>query len=273
MSRGLAFLVAERFWSGRSVLKVAEDWRTYQGASKAYSEGRATYPTEAVSELIDHLGLQAADPVADLGAGTGIFSEQLHQHGLVVEAIEPVDAMRDEIPQSDRLHAREGRAEQTGLPDESVAAVFAATAWHWFDAKRASTETQRILRPNGGLGLIWTGYDLSVPWVRAIADISTRRRPATSPSAQSKQWRHEFDDLSGWSPLCEAQVRSGWRTTRDGLRKRLHSSSAIARLPQNEQSIAEGELNTILDDQSADDTEPFDVPYLTEIYWTFPTKS
>ena len=48
---------------------------------------------------------------------------------------------------------------------------FLTQAWHWFDGSRALTESRRILKPLGGLGLLWNEYDRIVPWVNEYADI------------------------------------------------------------------------------------------------------
>jgi SAM-dependent methyltransferase len=45
-------------------------------------------------------------------------------------------------------------AEQSGLPDESVALLTVAQALHWFKRERFFAEAQRVLRPDGMLA-VW----------------------------------------------------------------------------------------------------------------------
>jgi SAM-dependent methyltransferase len=39
---------------------------------------------------------------------------------------------------------------------ESVDAIVAGQAWHWFDSWAAVVEAERVLRPGGGVGLLGT---------------------------------------------------------------------------------------------------------------------
>ncbi|HEX9736195.1 MAG TPA: SAM-dependent methyltransferase, partial [Thermoanaerobaculia bacterium] len=50
----------------------------------AYARARPGYPPELVALLIELLGVEPGAAVADLGAGTGLFTEALVRHALRV---------------------------------------------------------------------------------------------------------------------------------------------------------------------------------------------
>jgi SAM-dependent methyltransferase len=242
-----------------------------------YRRSRPAYPDEAVAALVRGLGLASGGHVVDLGAGTGVFSRQLVDHGFEVTAVEPSAAMRTHIAGPDlagsgRVTPHAGEAEATGLRDGCADAVVAATAWHWFDAARAIQEVRRLLRPGvGGLGLLWNLYDESVAWVAEFADISYRRRPAGSPSARDGAWRGFFDGLAGWSPLHQARFPNPQTTTPERLVDRLMSSSAVAALPAVEQEAVRDEAWALLRHHGLAERSQVVLPYVTAVYWTRPS--
>lgn len=125
----------------------------------AYAKFRPGYPPEALQALRDTFHLAPAAVVADLGAGTGIFSAALLDAGFEVIAVEPNAAMRDEAARSldgrPRFTLGSGTAESTGLPDAAVDLVTAAQAFHWFDPARARAEIVRITRVPHRVALVW----------------------------------------------------------------------------------------------------------------------
>jgi SAM-dependent methyltransferase len=139
------------------------------------------YPQDVIAWLIETLGIKSGRQVVDLAAGTGTLTEMLADVGADIVAVEPVTSMRD------RLRARlpgipvlAGVAEALPLADKSVDAVVVARAFHWFDARRALDEIARVVRPGGGLGLIWNARDRSVEWVDqvwSVIDRVDRRAP------------------------------------------------------------------------------------------------
>ncbi len=245
----------------------------FDEAAGAYRRARPTYPDAAVDALLVRLELAPGRHVVDLGAGTGIFARQLATRGLLVTAVEPVASMRASLDGVDGITVQDAVAEETGLPDGCADAVVAATAWHWFDAPAAIREVRRLLAPGaGGLGLVWNGYDETVPWVAEYAAVADRRRPATSPSARSGHWRRFFTDLPGWEPLAETRFANPWPTTPDGLVERLLSSSAIAGLPADERQVARTEVEDVLRRHRLDQVPTLTLPYETSIYWTKPQR-
>lgn len=127
----------------------------FTGRADAYARARPHYPEEVIQVLRQRCGLGSGMTVADIGAGTGIFSRQLAQTGAHVIAVEPNDDMRSHIDPAPNLVPWRGTAEQTGLPDRTVHLVTAAQAFHWFEPQAARAEWQRILVPPGWVALVW----------------------------------------------------------------------------------------------------------------------
>ncbi|WP_028610263.1 class I SAM-dependent methyltransferase [Paenibacillus harenae] len=124
-----------------------------------YAKYRPSYPKEAIDYLYDTAGLRQESEIADIGAGTGIFSKLLLERGSRVIAVEPNDAMREEAEKQlggePGFRALTGAAEATGLPDRSVDFIVCAQAFHWFDRSAAQAEFSRILKENGKAVLVW----------------------------------------------------------------------------------------------------------------------
>jgi tRNA1(Val) A37 N6-methylase TrmN6 len=86
-----------------------------------YDQHRPTYPAEAVSSLLAHLGLadKRGGKIVDLGAGTGKFTEALaaREEGYEVVAVEPLESMRDILAAKGLkgVVTKDGTATDTGL--------------------------------------------------------------------------------------------------------------------------------------------------------------
>ena len=128
--------------------------------AEAYARARPGYPERLVDALVVDAGVRPGDPVADLGAGTGLFTALLAARGLAVTAIEPVAAMRQRAPELAGVTWREGTFERTRLPAGSVAWAVAAQAFHWADPPRALPEVHRVLRPGARFTVLWNDRDV-----------------------------------------------------------------------------------------------------------------
>ena len=152
----------------------------FVGEGGAYDSVRPAYPDEAVAALVeaarrargaDASGQSGPLRAADIGAGTGKMSELLARSGLLVEAVEPSEAMRAQASSIEGVTWHDGVAEQTGLPNDLYDIVVFAQSWHWVDSERAGLEVERILAPGGVLGIVWNQMDVSIPWVHRLTRI------------------------------------------------------------------------------------------------------
>src|SRR5215475_2957515 len=153
---------------------------SFGAVADAYERGRPPYPPTAIDWLLP----AGAARVLDLGAGTGKLTRQLAGRGLDVTAVEPSEAMREQLRGAvPGIRSLEGTAERIPLPGGSVDAVLVAQAWHWVDPARAVPEVARVLRPGGQLGLLWNVRDERADWVAALSVIlcqSDGPRPGSS---------------------------------------------------------------------------------------------
>ena len=124
--------------------------------AEMYDASRPDYPPEAIERAVAALGLTPDADVVDLAAGTGKLTRALVARFSSVVAVEPDDRMRGVLEgTTPAAMTFAGTAERTQLPGASADAVFVADAFHWFAGEAALQEIARILRPGGGLALLW----------------------------------------------------------------------------------------------------------------------
>ncbi len=142
--------------------------RSFGTVADRYDTYRPGYATDAVVWALGEQPLR----VADVGAGTGILSRLLQRLGHEVVAVEPDDLMRARLTRVSRgITVLAGTAEHIPLPDQSVDAVVAGQAYHWFDPVRAHREIARVLRPGGVFAAFWNDADPRAPWTLRLAEI------------------------------------------------------------------------------------------------------
>ena len=133
-----------------------------------YIKYRPSYPQAVVDTLISECKLADQATVADIGSGTGIFSQLLLDKGLHVFGVEPNEDMRKaaehQLSGYEYFSSVEGQSECTTLADSSVDLITAAQAFHWFKGAESRQEFSRILRPAGYLALIWNQRKIDQPF-------------------------------------------------------------------------------------------------------------
>jgi SAM-dependent methyltransferase len=216
------------------------------------------------------LGVGPDSRVVELGAGTGKFTTYLAATGARVTAVEPVASMRDRLIQRlPAVEAIDGTAEKIPLADGSGNAVFAAQAFHWFDGKRTLAEVYRVLKPGGGLGLIWNVRDESRPWVRKLTEILDQHETGT-PRYRSLEWMRAFQDGSPLTPLETREFSHVQRLRPDELFDRVASISFIAAMPEPQRLGILDQIRALLQsDPELCGKEQFEMSYQTHAYWCF----
>ena len=116
--------------------------------------------------------------IADIGSGTGIFSELLLRNGYKVWAVEPNKAMREEAEKSLSAYQNftgiDGKGEQTSLTAGSIDLITVAQAFHWMDITAAKKEFHRILKPAGAIALLWNIRLTNTPFLKALEDLKRK---------------------------------------------------------------------------------------------------
>ncbi|SFI49660.1 Methyltransferase domain-containing protein [Paenibacillus sp. UNC496MF] len=235
-----------------------------------YVKFRPTYPQEAIDYLYGPVGFDAGSVIADLGAGTGIFSKLLLEQGSRVIAVEPNDEMRtaavETLAREPQFLAVAGSAEETTLTDASVDFIACAQSFHWFDRAAARTEFRRILKPDGKAALIWNsrltegtpfreGYDALLKRYATDYEQMTHKNIASA-------------DLAAFfreGTMREARFGMSQAFDYEGLKGRLLSSSysPMPGHPNHEPMLAA--LRRLFDETNEDGRVAFD--YETEVYW------
>lgn len=233
-----------------------------------YERGRPSYP----AEVVDLPGLPADSVVLDLGAGTGKLTRLLVPRFSRVVAVEPAEAMRSRLAANcPEVEVLAGSAEEISFVDDSVDAVFAAEAFHWFDGERALAEIARVLRPRGALVLMWNlPAGPTEPSTAALEGLIDERAPRdleydpgdlNARRYASGEWRTAFV-RAPFEPLQEEQLPNPQTLDREAFVAFLASMGWIADLPDVDRLPLLEKIWSLLD------ADEYRRPWDTHVCWT-----
>lgn len=233
---------------------------SFGAASAAYDVGRPEYPAESVAFLLAPLEGRAR--VADVGAGTGkLLRSILRVRDVDAVAVDPDAAMLETLAErTPGVGTRVGTAEQLPLEDASVDAVVMGQAWHWVEPVAGSREIGRVLRPGGGLGLIWNVRDERVEWVHKLTHI-LHASSAEEMIADGHIPVHEpFGEL-------EKHVFEWERVmTRSDIESMVRSRSYFITAPEADQERMISEVGVLLDGLGVVGEQTIAMPYVTKAF-------
>jgi len=243
--------------------------------AEAYERGRPGWPREAVAALADRFGLGADSTVVDLGAGTGKLTRLLCERAGRVIAVEPVPGMRAMLARRlPHVEAVDARAEALPVDASSVDLGVAGEAFHWFDSDRAVAELARVLRPGGGVGLLWNVHawtDHTHPWLAEVgATLRDHRTEAIIRHfTDQDRWRSSFERSDAFEPVQLEHFHHEQRLDLDGFMAQLSSWSLVAGLPAPRRQAALAAVRrTVGADLERWGTAEVVIPYRTELHWT-----
>jgi ubiquinone/menaquinone biosynthesis C-methylase UbiE len=230
---------------------------SFGNVAETYHRVRPPYSQPLLDRAQELLELGADAHVLDLAAGTGRLTSELAKRFEHVVAVEPNDAMRALIVDDD---VRAGAAEAIPLADDAVDAVFVGEAFHWFDASLAIAEIARVLRPRGGLAVIWTHWwETEPPLPDAALDLL--RGPWERFASQRRPRWDDFFVSSPFEPLEYERLEEAIRVDPDELLELYSTTSSLAALEPNERAALFANVRPLLGGE-------YLLPIKHELTWT-----
>ncbi|WP_042455834.1 class I SAM-dependent methyltransferase [Neobacillus dielmonensis] len=240
--------------------------------ANSYARSREDIPISLMESLLFRNIYFDGKKVADLGAGTGALTRKIAMRKADVVGIEPSPelikhAMAFNHTKNFTIPYLPATAEQTGLADSEFDIVTVMRAWHWFDRAKAIKEIKRILKPNGKLIVVDSGFLTEHELVQqSLAVVSKYAagglRPAGSKADANQringfpvEWFVEWQQ-SGFDLTDFYKLNYTVRFTKQEWVHRIRSISWLAAMEENVREQAMKELLDTLPDQ-----EPYDVPH------------
>ena len=238
--------------------------RSFELVADLYERARPDYPPDAVAWISDRLDLREGQTVLDLGAGTGKLTRALLTTGARVIAVEPGDEMRARLEQAaPGAEALRGAAEEIPLLDDSVDAITAGQAFHWFRHDEAIPELHRVLCPGGGVALVWNSRDPDNPLQKEISELIAPFVPSGRPDPE--EWPRPLGESDLFGPLEEERFSFVEELDPDTLAERIASVSFVAAAPAE----ARCELDTAIRRVADKVGGLVAFPYVTRAYVSF----
>ena len=242
----------------------------FADVAHAYAQGRPSYPAEAIDHIVASFQLNETSSVLDLAAGTGQLSRLFRMRGRRVFAVEPASAMRARIAADlPDVTIVGGTAEAIPLADGAVDAVVIGEAFHWFDTASATAEIARVLRPEGGVALLWntpTWTNETTHWLKDFRQLVTHRKQAAGDyPAGDGRWRDEIMHTGLFTDLQYAEFHHTQTLEPAQFLALVTSWSWIANLDAQQRQAALDDVAALVEREHR-----VEIPYRTDLYLARP---
>ena len=247
--------------------------RGFDRQADAYERGRPGYPAAAVRHLGRVLHLGPSRTVVDVGSGTGKFTRALASLEAARVAVEPTRGMREVFERVvPDVPVLDGTAESIPLPDGFADAIVSAQAFHWFRVRPTLREFARVLRPGGGIGLVWNTRDDTVAWSARISEISDRYHRKERPRGRGHSgWKALFDRPGlPFGPLHRKDFSHAQVAPVETFVDRVISISSVAvQGPAERRKVAREVRKILAEDPLTRGRRVVRLPMTTEVYWSY----
>lgn len=243
--------------------------KRFDGKGKAYAASRPGYPAELFEQLVQENILTADTAIADVGAGTGLFSCAAAPYVKTVYAIDPSEDMLEQgrkAMEKSGVKILPGTAEKIPLPDASVDLISAAHCFHWFDKTAFLKECQRVLKPDGKVLILWNQHGIESPATQDNMQANTRfcknwhQDKPVSGMSSSDQFDGFFQgDIQCW------KIENPVIYDREGFLNRNFSSSYALKPEDPDYADWVQALDTIFD-RYEDENHRLSYSYQTVVY-------
>ena len=228
---------------------------SFGNVAETYDRVRPPYSRVLLDRAEELLELDSQARVLDLGAGTGRVTRELARRFEDVVAVEPDERMR-----ALNADALAGSAEAIPLEDASVDAVFVGEAFHWFDPDAAIPEIARVLRPRGGLAILWTHWWETEPPLPEHALELLREPYQRFATQRNPPWDDRFTD-SPFESLRYERHEEAMVVEPDELLELYSTTSSLAAISREEREQLFAAVRPSL-------AGPYSLPLKHELTWT-----
>lgn len=188
------------------------------------------------AEILPFVTALSTGVAVDLGAGTGLFTDQLVAAGWDVVAVDPAANMLQVLvnnhPQVTPVVTAVESLDTTPWRHRADLVV-CAQAWHWIDTVQGSQKVAELLTDNGTFAVVHHQIDTTVDWVLRLCRImhSGDVHPAEVPprvgaglSQPVGKWWHWEQELTVDQVHQLMMTRAYYLRTSEKQRRRMHAN-------------------------------------------------
>lgn len=125
--------------------------------SAKYDTVRSAYSPKVKDKITELFSTKEALVLAEVGAGSGKFTETIFESGLNLKELNIVEPDQNAILiHKEKFSQKEknliyfnSTSDKTEISDKSIDIIFAAHCFHWFEIEKTRLEFKRILKQNG----------------------------------------------------------------------------------------------------------------------------
>lgn len=199
--------------------------RAFNAVPELYHRARPRYPAAVYDDLLKVTELTRGARLLEVGCGTGIATLPLAQMGFEIVCVELgndlADLARRNLSGYPNVSVESSRLEQWQTSQE-FDLVYAATAWHWIDAKSRYALAARLLKPEGFLAF-WSashvfpaGGDPLFAELQEVYDEIGEGLPADAPWPRPGQLEESTSEIVESGYFEPIHVRHfDWQTSYD----------------------------------------------------------
>ncbi len=244
----------------------------FSGLAEIYQASRPSYPKEAIDFIVSHCQLSQQSLLVDVGCGTGISARLFAERGIKTVGVEPNEDMRKTAEAAGDMKSADGKAnpeyvdgtaENTTLKDESVDAVLAAQAFHWFEPNKSLAEFRRILKEDGFIVLMWNERDEADSFTFEYGELFRKLPDTKSVELNRGKAGHHLMESKIFRNAKRFDFKNSQTVNLDGLLNRAFSASYAPRGGANEKLLKDG-LTAAFDKFQKDGT--VNLCYETSVY-------
>lgn len=238
----------------------------YTELAEAYLK-RPDYSKKAVEKMLEISGVKKGDHVCDVGAGAAHLTKLLAENDLIIDAVEPNDAMRNNgkiiTEMYDSVTWHDGVGENTGQESGKYKLVTFGSSFNVTDRALALIESDRILEKGGYFACMWNHRDLNDS-IQIQIENAIKSRISDYDYGSRREDQTDIIDASGL--FEEVQKIEGTVLHEQSIQDCLEGWKSHATLYRQAGDQFENIISDIEDILKSLNSEKIIIPYTTRIW-------